>query len=194
MKKRNTREILIGEGLKAFLVNGFEGIGIQPILQRAGVTKGSFYNFFPSKEAYALEVIEAYSLRYETFRMRSFAKDVSPLTRLWAYFEDLETEMEQTPETAGCLYGVLSQTTTPHNEALRNRVKAAFAHWQAQMADLLEEAQSAGELEADVDAADLAGAIIDAYEGAVIRIRAEGDMKPMRRFRELTLKRLLAAV
>lgn len=175
-------------------MNGFEGIGIQPILKRAGVTKGSFYNFFPSKEAYALEVIEAYSLRYEAFRMRSFAGDSSPLRRLWAYFEDLETEMEQAPETAGCLYGVLSQTSTPHNEALRRRVKVAFAHWQAQMADLLKQAQSVGELEADVDAADVAGAIIDAYEGAVIRIRAEGDMKPMRRFRELTLKRLIPAV
>ncbi|MCH4090131.1 TetR/AcrR family transcriptional regulator [Acetobacter sp.] len=191
MKKKNTREILIEEGLKAFLMNGFDGIGIQPILRNAGVTKGSFYNFFPSKEAYALEVIDAYSFRYEELRLRIFACDISPLNQLWRYFEELETEIKQAQEVAGCLYGVLSQTSTPHNEVLRNRVKVAFANWQEQLTILLEEAKTVGELEAEVNTTDLAGAIIDAYEGAVVRVRAEGDMKPMRRFRELTLQRLV---
>ena len=69
MAKRNTRDILIEEGVKAFLARGFEGIGIQPILTLAGVPKGSFYNFFPSKEAYAIEVIDAYAVRYEAVRL-----------------------------------------------------------------------------------------------------------------------------
>lgn len=193
MKRRNTREILIEEGVKAFLAKGFEGIGIQPILAGAGVPKGSFYNFFPSKEAYALEVIDAYAQRYEAIRIACFAAEGTPLHRLRHYFEVLEAEMEEAGPTSGCLYGVLSQTSAPHSEILRARLKAAFANWREQMATLLDEAKAVGELPAKTDTADLADAIIDTYEGALIRMRAEGEIAPVRRFRSLSLERLITA-
>lgn len=193
MVKRNTRDVLIEEGVKAFLARGFEGIGIQPILSGAGVPKGSFYNFFPSKEAYAIEVIDAYAQRYEAVRLACFAARGSPLQRMRRYFDALEGKMDAAGDTAGCLYGVLSQTSAPHSEALRARLKAAFAHWRSQMADLLDEAKEAGELSSSTDTVALADAIIDAYEGAAVRMRAEGDMAPMRRFRERTMEALLAA-
>lgn len=193
MAKRDTREILIEEGVKAFLARGFEGIGIQPILSGAGVPKGSFYNFFPSKEAYAIAVIDAYAERYAAVRRASFAAAGSPLQRLRRYFEALEAKMEQPGETAGCLYGVLSQTSAPHSRALRVRLKSAFADWRDTMTDLLDEARASGELAPTADTVALADAIIDAYEGAAVRMRAEGDAAPMRRFRERTMEALLAA-
>ncbi|WP_171070139.1 TetR family transcriptional regulator C-terminal domain-containing protein [Methylobacterium terricola] len=193
MARRDTRDLLIAEGLKAFLARGYEGIGIQPILSGAGVPKGSFYNFFPSKEAYALEVIDAYAARYEAFRLACFATDGPPLRRLRHYFEALEAEMAEAGETGGCLYGVLAQTSAPHSEALRSRLKAAFAHWRAQIADLLETAKAAGELAPATESVALADAIIDAYEGAAVRARAEGDTAPMRRFRRVTMEALLSA-
>ncbi|MCF4123909.1 TetR family transcriptional regulator C-terminal domain-containing protein [Methylobacterium sp. SyP6R] len=193
MARRDTREILIAEGLKAFLARGYEGIGIQPILSGAGVPKGSFYNFFPSKEAYALEIVDAYAARYEAFRLACFAADGSPLQRMRGYFEALEAEMEGAGETAGCLYGVLAQTSAPHSEALRSRLKAAFANWRSHLADLLDTAKAAGELAPATDTVALADAIIDAYEGAAVRMRAEGNTAPMRRFRERTMEALLSA-
>ncbi len=192
MARRNTREILIEEGIKAFLAKGMEGVGIQPILAEAGVPKGSFYNFFASKEAYAIEVIDAYALRYEALRLRCFAEPGPALDRLRRYFEELEAKNATEGETAGCLYGVLAQTTAPHSPALRARLKAAFANWRSQLVDLLEEAARAGELRGDVETLALADAIIDAYEGAAVRLRAEGDLAPMRRFREFTLESLLS--
>ncbi|WP_279479583.1 TetR family transcriptional regulator C-terminal domain-containing protein [Aureimonas sp. SK2] len=193
MAKRDTREILIEEGVKAFLARGFEGIGIQPILSGAGVPKGSFYNFFPSKEAYAIAVIDAYAARYQAIRRAAFESSGSPLQRMRRYFEALEAKGEQPGETAGCLYGVLSQTSAPHSEALRARLKSAFADWRSDMTSLLDEARAFGELAPTADTVALSDAIIDAYEGAAVRMRAEGDAAPMRRFREKTMEALLAA-
>ena len=193
MARRDTRTLLIEEGLKAFLARGYEGIGLQPILSGAGVPKGSFYNFFPSKEAYALEVIDAYAARYEAMRLACFAADGSPLRRLRHYFAALEAEMDEAGGTGGCLYGVLAQTSAPHSEALRSRLKAAFANWRTQIAALLDTAKAAGELAPATDTVALADAIIDAYEGATVRMRAEGDTAPMRRFRERTMEALLSA-
>ena len=51
-KSSPTRERLIAEGLKSLVLRGFDGIGLNAILDSAGVPKGSFYYFFKSKEEF----------------------------------------------------------------------------------------------------------------------------------------------
>ena len=50
--------------LKSLLLNGFDGIGLNAILQAAGVPKGSFYYFFKSKEHFASAVLDAYERQH----------------------------------------------------------------------------------------------------------------------------------
>src|SRR5271163_2415989 len=64
MPRPDTRKVLIDEGLKALLANGYDGVGIGPVLAAAGVPKGSFYHFFRSKEEFACAVLDAYAERY----------------------------------------------------------------------------------------------------------------------------------
>lgn len=191
MKRRNTRELLVEEGVTAFLARGYEGVGIQQILAGVGVPKGSFYNHFASKEDFAREVIDAYERRYEIFVTDCFSGDVAPLERLRVYFARLEEQMREAGASAGCLYGVLSQTSAPHSEVLRGCLKQAFARWRANLIKLLEAARAAGDLTFVMDIGSLADAIIDSYEGALVRMRAEGSIAPVSRFRAVTLERLL---
>ena len=192
MARRNTREILLNEGMSAFIAKGYEGIGIQQILAAVGVPKGSFYNYFDSKEDFALEVLDAYDNRYAEFVAEHMDGPGDPLVRMRAYFSALETEMSEAGLSAGCLYGVLSQTSAPHSDVLRARLKAAFGIWRGNLTHLLSEARQRGELQGKADIAGLADAIIDAYEGALLRMRAEGDISPVRRFRQVTLEALLS--
>ena len=193
MARRNTREILLNEGMSAFIAKVYEGIGIQQILAAVRVPKGSFYNYFDSKEDFALEVLDAYDNRYAEFVAEHMDSAGDPLVRMRAYFSALETEMSEAGLSAGCLYGVLSQTSAPHSDALRSRLKKAFATWRNNLTRLLSEALGRGDLQENADVAGLADAIIDAYEGALLRMRAEGDVSPVRRFRQVTLEALLAS-
>ncbi|OCW59557.1 TetR/AcrR family transcriptional regulator [Hoeflea olei] len=193
MGRRNTREILLNEGINAFMAKGYEGIGIQQILSAVGVPKGSFYNFFDSKEGFALEVLDAYGRSYSGFVAGHMAGEADPLDRLRAYFAALEDEMAEAGPAAGCLYGVLSQTSAPHSDILRDRLKSAFATWRDNLTQLLSEARERGQLRHTADVSGLADAIIDGYEGALLRMRAEGDIAPVARFRQITLEALLAA-
>ena len=86
--KLDTREKLIQSGILAIHTSGYGGTSIQSIVEMADVPKGSFYNFFPSKEAFAAEVIDAYSNRGQE-RLRSYLlnQDVAPRARLEAYFD-----------------------------------------------------------------------------------------------------------
>ena len=51
-------------GLQLMLDQGYHQTGIQDVLQAAGVPKGSFYYYFPSKEAFGLEVIAQFAAAY----------------------------------------------------------------------------------------------------------------------------------
>jgi len=47
-----TRESLLQAGVEVLTEKGFSSAGIDEILRRVGVPKGSFYHFFGSKEAF----------------------------------------------------------------------------------------------------------------------------------------------
>ena len=52
-----TRELLVRAGLEALTEKGFSATGIDEVLKRVGVPKGSFYHYFESKEALLNEII-----------------------------------------------------------------------------------------------------------------------------------------
>ncbi|OUS39938.1 TetR family transcriptional regulator, partial [Oleispira antarctica] len=50
-RSEQTREALIEAGIEQLSRHGYHGTGIKQILDEVSVPKGSFYNFFASKEA-----------------------------------------------------------------------------------------------------------------------------------------------
>src|SRR5262245_38308358 len=127
-KSSPTRDRLITEGLKSLVLKGFDGIGLNAILDSAGVPKGSFYYFFKSKEEFAGAVLDAYEQRYFNTR-HEILKDTSctPLQRLRNYFDAVERlHMAEAP-LGGCLYGVLSQTAAARSPEFRARLARVFS-------------------------------------------------------------------
>ena len=59
--KATTKATLVDAGTQLILEQGYHHTGIQDVLQTAGVPKGSFYYYFPSKEAFGLEVIAQFA-------------------------------------------------------------------------------------------------------------------------------------
>ncbi|WP_088186233.1 TetR/AcrR family transcriptional regulator [Desulfosporosinus sp. FKA] len=54
-KKKETREKIYANAMKLFRSQGFGATSIEQITQQADVGKGTFYNYFPTKEAVVLE-------------------------------------------------------------------------------------------------------------------------------------------
>lgn len=191
MTQTNTRDLLINEGLNALLAGGYDGTGIGPVLKAAGVPKGSFYHFFDSKEAFAGAVLDAYAERYGRVR-REILHDRSrqPLDRLRRYFTYM-SELLNREDFGGCLFGNLAFASATRSPAFREQLQHGFQVWQGDLASVLREAQAAGEIAEDLDPEETADFLIDAYEGALLRAKSEGDTRPMERFTHLTLTRLL---
>ena len=72
---------LVDAGTRLILEQGYHQTGIQDVLQAAGVPKGSFYYYFPSKEAFGQAVIAQFAAAYLA-RLEQYLRDTtaSPLT------------------------------------------------------------------------------------------------------------------
>lgn len=187
----DTRELLLRAGVEALTEKGFSATGLDEILGRVGVPKGSFYHYFDSKEAYGLALIERYGVFFARKLDRHLGNGaLSPLNRLRAFVADAQDGMARYEFRRGCLIGNLGQEMGALPESFRLRLKETFEDWQARFAACLTEAQSVGELASDVDAAQLAAFFWIGWEGAVLRAKLERSAQALEIFAGLFFARL----
>lgn len=179
----DTRELLLRAGVEALTEKGFSATGIDEILRRVGVPKGSFYHYFESKEAFGGALIDAYSA-YFARRLARFLGDESrrPLDRLRAFIASAQAGMARYDYQRGCLIGNLGQEMGSLPEAYRAQLAAVFADWQLRLADCLAAAQAAGDVSPAVDCDELAAFFWIGWEGAVLRAKLERDPAPLKIF------------
>jgi TetR/AcrR family transcriptional repressor of nem operon len=172
--------------------SGYAGAGLAELLRAAGVPKGSFYNHFTSKEAFGVELVQRYYDEQDRLLASLLAQtDRRPLERLRSYFDLLlQGAVDASPQERGCLLGMLALEMSGSSEPLRASLDDAFRRWQARVAELLRQAQIAGELAPEQDPQPLAAMLIDGWEGALMRARATGDIESLRTSLDLSFSRL----
>jgi TetR/AcrR family transcriptional regulator, transcriptional repressor for nem operon len=170
------------EGLALLLERGYNDLGIQSILARTGVPKGSFYHHFPSKEEMALQAVDLYaSLGHELLELTLAPDGRAPLLRIRGFFERLR-EMYASQGYLGCLLGALGQELSGANEVFRKKIEECVASIARRIAVCLEEAQRGGHLPTGVDCQGYADALVNAWEGAALRSRLLRSPAPLNAF------------
>src|SRR4051794_4922992 len=100
-EKRSARERLLTAAEELFYGEGINTVGIDRIIERAGVAKASLYDCFGSKE----ELIRSYlSARHESRRKRiteGLKRFTTPRARLLGVF-DIQRETFQAQSFRGC--------------------------------------------------------------------------------------------
>lgn len=176
----DTKAALIRSGLEQLTENGFAASGIDPILKKVGVPKGSFYHYFASKEAFGLAVLDSYS-RYFSKKLDSCLLDESmpALERIKKYVENAKVGMRRFEFKRGCLVGNLGQEVDLLPESFRPIIIDIFLSWQKRVATCLKLAKKNGELAVNADCDLLAECFWIGWEGAVSRARLVQDTKPL---------------
>lgn len=192
MSKPNVREQLLVAGLETLHARGFNATGVQDIVDAAGVPKGSFYNHFASKDALGAEVVQLYAAKAEA-RLRLLQdSSMPPLVRLRTYFEALNQLGVASGYAHGCLLGNFSTELSAQSPAIRDCLRKVFTDWTAAVAVVIAEAQGAGDVPKIIAAAPLAGFLIDAWEGAVMRSKVERSRAPLDAFLTVAFSKILA--
>lgn len=176
----DTRDALVRCGTEILTEQGFLSTGIDTVLSRVGVPKGSFYHYFQSKEDFGHAVLENYA-SYFARKLDRCLLDASrpPLARIAAFVEDAKAGMQRFEYRRGCLVGNLGQEVTQLPEAFRESLEAILLSWQQRLALCLEAAKAEGELAPDADCERWAAFFWIGWEGAVLRARLVQGNAPL---------------
>jgi TetR/AcrR family transcriptional regulator, transcriptional repressor for nem operon len=178
--KEDTKQKLIMTGAQIMHLKGYNNTGIQEILDKAGVPKGSFYNFFKSKEDFGLQIID-YFVDFFSQVSNQFFHDTSKpaLERIRLFFIWFMEFFKSADYTLGCPIGNFAQEMGDINPAFREKLKTSLDAMAVQFETVLLEAQSAGVLSQTLDAHETAHFIVTSWEGALMRMKVVKSTEPL---------------
>ncbi|MCK1730728.1 TetR/AcrR family transcriptional regulator [Bradyrhizobium sp. 142] len=178
-----TRDVLIRCGMEVMTRQGFAATGLDALLRRATVPKGSFYHYFDSKAEYGREIMKAYDSFFRHKLDRALNDErLAPLARMRAFVEAAKAGMAKYSYTRGCLVGNLSQEVEALPDDYRSALDGIIKGWQRKVARCLELARDAGEIGDAADCDALAEFFWIGWEGAVMRARLVRNGAPLDTF------------
>jgi TetR/AcrR family transcriptional repressor of nem operon len=175
-----------------FTQKGFSSTGLDEIVQRAQVPKGSFYYYFGSKEEFAQEVIRNYAAYFAKKLDRTLGDTtLPPLERLRAFLTDATHGVRRFEFKRGCLVGNLGQEMASLQDDFRVLLLAVLNQWRERFCDCIAQAQAAGDIATKVEPAALAQFFWSAWEGAVLCAKLEQSTRALDNVATLFLQQML---
>jgi TetR/AcrR family transcriptional repressor of nem operon len=193
-RSEQTRETLIEAGIEQLSIHGYHGTGIKQILDEVSVPKGSFYNFFASKEAFVAEVIGHYSrdlLNQLSEFMTGAGKDLSPVKQLRAIYLYSLKQYASHDYKKSCLVGSIATEISAESEMCRLELERAMGQWLNFFSGIFDQAQKQSLVRDDISPNDMAAVYWAAWEGALIKMKMSADTQPVKKIMELMIETLL---
>jgi AcrR family transcriptional regulator len=162
----SARERLLAAANELFYNEGVHTVGIDRIIEHAGVAKASLYNTFGSKEELVRAYLETRQASVIQRTMRAVERYTTPRERLLAVFEG-QGELFAQPEYRGCAFARASAESHPGDQA--EQAAEAYRRWVRTL--LTELAAQAGAPEPEV----LARQLHLLYDGSGQSARMDHD-------------------
>ncbi|MCL4108016.1 UNVERIFIED_CONTAM: hypothetical protein GTU68_017044 [Idotea baltica] len=170
---------------------GFINTGLDQILKKVNVPKGSFYHYFENKEAFGFVVLENYSDYFiHKLDKHLVHSDLPALDRLQAFINDAIQSVEHFDFKRGCLIGNLAQEFGCSHDLFQEKLESAFEQWKQRVEICLELAKTEGALATETNSKKLADFFWIGWEGAVMHSKLHQNKQAMELFAEQFFKLL----
>lgn len=176
----DTRALLIRSGVEVLTESGFAAAGIDGILKKVGVPKGSFYHYFKSKEDFGQVVIDNYASYFAAKLDKCLLDEsIAPLQRIVKFAEEAKQGIIKFEFKRGCLVGNLGQEVAILPDSYRLVLQNIFAVWEGKMQTCLEAAKQQGDIKQNINCVQQAEYFWIGWEGAVMRARLVQSVQPL---------------
>jgi len=137
-KAPGSKEKLLIAAIDVIRTKGYAAATIDDVCQEAGVTKGSFFHHFKSKDEMTLGTVEYWRVTTtDFFASADYSKIPDPLDRLYGYIQFRKQIVNLEMSDYTCLYGTLVQETWNTHPEFRAACEAGFCdHVQILISDL----------------------------------------------------------
>lgn len=193
MKTRIDPSSLVDKGLELMYLRGYNDVSIKDLVDAAGMPKGSFYNHFKSKEDFALAVIDRYAEIWHN-DLRTFLADrkYNARERFTRFFDHMiDTYENNTHFTKGCLAGNFSQELGDVNDTFAQHVDTVFRTAESYFIHAVRDGQREGSIDAELDAEATGQFLLNAFEGAMVRMKSARSSRPLTAFRNLVFTTII---
>jgi TetR/AcrR family transcriptional regulator, transcriptional repressor for nem operon len=168
-----TRRKLLDAAMQAMRLKGYAATTVDDVCRAAGLTKGSFFHHFTSKEELGVAAAEHFASMAEGFFERApYRKHSDPVDRLLGYV-DFRIELLSRPVCeCSCLLGTLVQELYDSHPAIREECEK---HLNRHLADLAADVAAAKRSHcpvADWSAEGLAAHMQAVLQGSIVLTKA----------------------
>ncbi|MBI1988045.1 MAG: TetR/AcrR family transcriptional regulator [Nitrospinae bacterium] len=144
-KKRETEERILQAALSLFQIKGLEATTLEEITEKADVGKGTFFNYFPTKEALFLHLYERVIAEVGGLLERQWKLLGNPFDILKSFLLLLAEQIQTYPDLFERMALKMARLALP----------SRFS-WENLLSRLLKEGQERGELRKDIDPREMA--------------------------------------
>lgn len=176
-ERHRSKSKLLGAALGVIRAKGYSATRVEDICAAAGVTKGSFFHHFESKEELALEAARYWdAMTGELFSAADYHRPARALDRLLAYVDMRKALIAGELPEFTCLVGTMVQEVYATQPAIREACERSIrGHAATLEGDIAEAMRDAEIAEPDWTAASLALHTQAVIQGAFILAKATGN-------------------
>lgn len=181
-----TRQEVLDAAFDEMYMNGFRSSGIDAILEKTGVTRGSLYHHFGSKQELGYAVVEERVLPLVRERyINPFKASDDPIEGLKQMGLRMEEELLKIGILLrGCPVNNLVQEMSGVDEGFRVRLASILKEWKDTISEGLRCGQAEGTVRSDVDTETVATFFVATYQGACGFAKNARDIRPFTECRE----------
>lgn len=166
---------ILDAAMQVIRAKGYSAATIEDVCQAAGLTKGSFFHHFKSKEELALAAARHFAAMADNLFARAPYRALSdPLDRLLGYVDFRKTILQGALPEFTCLLGTMVQETFESHPAIREACDTYISAHAAEVAKDIAEAKSRYAPSANWSAEGLGLYIQAVLQGAFILAKAKG--------------------
>ena len=174
-----TRQTIIDVGLVLLQEKGYNATGIQEIATAANIPKGSFYNYFSSKEDFGVAVINFYTEKHLlewTTRINSNSQDNEKLIQV---FLDITKDYDCSDSQKGCLLGNLAAEISAASDKCRNALAVAIKSFKEVLIKRIITGQANGEFTNAIAPERIADLIWNTWQGSLLELKVKKSIEPL---------------
>lgn len=126
---------------------GYDGASLNDVVKKAGVSKGAFFHYYPSKQAVTIEILDKYA-REQLFTPvdKHLSGAPSLKTGLYAWLEETFNAYAQWKFKGGCMLGNFALELSDRDEDIREHMKKIFLDWENLLVSYMKPAAAEGKL------------------------------------------------
>lgn len=174
-----TRARILQVAMEEIHMHGFQGVSLNKIVDKAGVTKGALFHHFKGKNELGYAVVdEVISKEIDQYWVKPLSNSVNPVKDLKLQLLNMKQEAMEKPEMLkmGCPLNNLAHEMSPLDSVFREKIEHQFNRWRGVLQKAFEAGKTAGTVKQEVDPSVAAAFVVSSFEGLIGTCKSSRDM------------------